>query len=98
MESNDIPEDQERPRHRDQSQIQADEACQIAIRPRPSGSSCHSARPGGQKYEVAYEAKKTGRSATVVKKALKKVGNSRIKVDKRLGSAGGSPPRLFWHW
>src|SRR3954447_18621765 len=40
---------------------------------------------GGQKYEVGYEAKKTGRSASAVKKAVKKVGNSRKKVDKRLG-------------
>ena len=40
---------------------------------------------GGQKYEVGYEAKKTGRSAPAVKKAVKKVGNSRKKVDKRLG-------------
>jgi hypothetical protein len=40
---------------------------------------------GGQKYEVAYEAKKTGRSAASVKKAVKKVGNSRKRVEKRLG-------------
>jgi hypothetical protein len=40
---------------------------------------------GGQKYEVAYEAKKTGRSAAAVKKAVKKVGNSRRRVEKRLG-------------
>ncbi|MET3996473.1 hypothetical protein ABIB94_007379 [Bradyrhizobium sp. JR7.2] len=40
---------------------------------------------GGQKYEVGYEAKKTGRSAAAVKKALKKVGNSRKSVEKRLG-------------
>lgn len=39
----------------------------------------------GQKYEVAYEAKKTGRSASAVKKAVKKVGSSRKKVEKRLG-------------
>jgi hypothetical protein len=32
---------------------------------------------GGQKYEVSYEAKKTGRSAPSVKKAVKKVGNVR---------------------
>lgn len=42
---------------------------------------------GGQKYGVAYEAKKTGRSAAAVKKAVKKVGNSRKKIEKRLGSA-----------
>jgi hypothetical protein len=40
---------------------------------------------GGQKYEVGYEAKKTGRSASTVKKAVKKVGNSRKKVENRLG-------------
>jgi Protein of unknown function (DUF3606) len=40
---------------------------------------------GGQKYEVSYEAKKTGRSAPAVKKAVKKVGNMRKKVEKRLG-------------
>jgi hypothetical protein len=40
---------------------------------------------GGQKYEVAYEAKKTGRSASAVKKAAKKVGSSRKKVENRLG-------------
>jgi hypothetical protein len=39
---------------------------------------------GGQKYEVRYEAKKTGRSAPAVKKAVKKVGNVRKKVEKRL--------------
>jgi hypothetical protein len=40
---------------------------------------------GGQKYEVRYEAKKSGRSASAVKKAVKKVGNSRKRVEKRLG-------------
>jgi hypothetical protein len=40
---------------------------------------------GGQKYEVSYEAKKTGRSASSVRKAVKKVGNSRKRVEKRLG-------------
>ncbi len=39
---------------------------------------------GGQKYEVAYEAKKTGKSASSVRKAVKKVGNSRKKVGKAL--------------
>jgi hypothetical protein len=37
---------------------------------------------GGQK--VAYEAKKSGRLASAVKKAVKKVGNSRKRVEKRL--------------
>ena len=40
---------------------------------------------GRQKYEVGYESKKTGRSASAVKKAVKKVGNSRNRVEKRLG-------------
>lgn len=35
----------------------------------------------GQDYEVRYEAKKTGRSAS----AVKKVGNSRKRIEKRLG-------------
>jgi phage-related minor tail protein len=39
---------------------------------------------GGQKYEVSYEAKKTRRSAASVKKAVKKVGNSRKRVEKKL--------------
>lgn len=40
---------------------------------------------GGQKHEVGYEARKTGRSASAVKKAVKKVGNARKRVEKRLG-------------
>ena len=40
---------------------------------------------GGQSYEVKYESKKTGRSAPAVKKAVKKVGNTRKRVEKRLG-------------
>lgn len=39
---------------------------------------------GGQDYEVRYEAKKTGRSASAVKKTVKKVGSSRKRVEKRL--------------
>ena len=39
---------------------------------------------GGQRYEVGYEAKKTGRSAKAVKRAVKRVGNSRKKVERRL--------------
>jgi hypothetical protein len=38
----------------------------------------------GQPYEVEYEAKKTRRSAGSVKKAVKKVGNTRKRVEKRL--------------
>ena len=40
---------------------------------------------GRQNYEVKYESKKTRRSASAVKKAVKKVGNSRKRVEKRLG-------------
>ena len=40
---------------------------------------------GKQEYEVGYESKKTGKSRSADKKAVKKVGNSRKKVEKRLG-------------
>lgn len=40
---------------------------------------------GGQNYEVQYEAKKTRKSASAVKKAVKKVGNARKRVEKKLG-------------
>jgi hypothetical protein len=39
---------------------------------------------GGQKYEVAYEAKKTKKTASSVRKAVKKVGNIRKNVNKTL--------------
>jgi hypothetical protein len=39
---------------------------------------------GGQDYEVRYEAKKTKLSAPAVEKAVKKVGNVRKRVEKRL--------------
>jgi hypothetical protein len=39
---------------------------------------------GGQKHEVRYESKKTRRSASAVKKAVKKVGNARKRVEKRV--------------
>ncbi len=39
---------------------------------------------GGQGYEVAYEAKKTRKSTKKVKRAVKSVGNSRKKVERRL--------------
>jgi hypothetical protein len=38
----------------------------------------------GQDYEVRYEAEKTKKSAGAVKKAVKKVGNSRKRVEKAL--------------
>ena len=40
---------------------------------------------GGQDYEVGYVAKKTGKSASQVKKAAKKAGPSRKKVVRALG-------------
>lgn len=40
---------------------------------------------GGQDYEVSYEASKTGTSRSAVKKAVKKVGNSRKRIEKQLG-------------
>ena len=39
---------------------------------------------GGQDYEVRYKSKKTRKSASAVKKAVKKVGSSRKKVEKAL--------------
>lgn len=39
---------------------------------------------GKQDHEVRYESNKTGKSATAVKKAVKKVGNVRKSVEKRL--------------
>lgn len=39
---------------------------------------------GGQDYEVNYEAEKTNSSSEQVKKAVKSVGNSRTKVEKKL--------------
>ncbi len=42
--------------------------------------------PGGQDYEVRYEAKKTGTSKRHVKKAVKKAGNTRRKVERELRS------------
>jgi hypothetical protein len=39
---------------------------------------------GGQDYEVRYEAKKTSKSRSAVKKAAKTVGPSRKRVERRL--------------
>lgn len=39
---------------------------------------------GGQDHEVRYEAKKEGVSKSDVKAAVKKVGNSRKKVENEL--------------
>ena len=40
---------------------------------------------GGQEHEVDYEAGKTGASRQDVRDAVKDVGNSRKKVEDRLG-------------
>lgn len=40
---------------------------------------------GGQDHEVKYEAGKTGASKSDVKAAVKEVGNSRKKVEQKLG-------------
>ena len=39
---------------------------------------------GGQDYEVQYEGKKMRKSASAVKKAVKKVGNSRKRIERRI--------------
>jgi hypothetical protein len=39
---------------------------------------------GGQDYEVRYEAKKTGKSKAAVKRAVKKMGNIRKRVERTL--------------
>ena len=39
---------------------------------------------GGQNYEVAYEAKKAGKSRAAVKRATKKAGPNRKKVERAL--------------
>ena len=48
---------------------------------------------GGQDYEVAYETKKTRKSAASVKKAVKKVGNSRKQVERQLGTTTAKKKR-----
>jgi hypothetical protein len=47
---------------------------------------------GGQSHEVRYEAKKSSRSAAAVKRTVKKVGNSRKQVEKRLGRSSSNAP------
>jgi hypothetical protein len=39
----------------------------------------------GQEHETAYEAQKTAASTEEVKRAVRKVGNSRAKVERELG-------------
>ena len=40
---------------------------------------------GGQDHEVKYEAQKTGATKSEVKETVKSVGNSRSKVESKLG-------------
>jgi hypothetical protein len=51
----------------------------------PGASRTGRGSPAGQDYEVRYTAKKTKKSAGAVKKAVKKVGSSRKRVERRLG-------------
>ena len=44
---------------------------------------------GGEKYEVAHEAKKMGVKPGQIKPAIKQVGNSRAKVEKALAKRKG---------
>ena len=53
-------------------------------RKKPSRGRQQDRVAGGQDYEVRYEAKKTRKSAPAVKKAVKKVGNTRKKVERKL--------------
>jgi len=39
---------------------------------------------GGQKHEIKYEAKKTGKSGSEVRGAVMGVGNSRKRVEREL--------------
>ena len=43
---------------------------------------------GGQDYEVGYEARKTRKSKAKVKRAVKKAGPSRKKVERALRGVG----------
>lgn len=58
----------------------------MAQKQTPRGRAQDRARvAGGQDHEVAYEAKKEGVSRDAVKKAVRSVGNSREKVETKLG-------------
>lgn len=39
---------------------------------------------GGQRWEVGYEARRSGKSPRKVKAAVRKVGNNRRKVEREL--------------
>jgi hypothetical protein len=44
---------------------------------------------GGQEHEVNYEKQKTGASTEQIKKAIKREGNQREKVEKKLKTSNG---------
>jgi hypothetical protein len=44
---------------------------------------------GGQRHETSYEVKKTGAGPAEVRTAVKQVGNSRTKVEGKLGERKG---------
>jgi hypothetical protein len=46
---------------------------------------------GRQNYELGYESKKSGKSRSAVKKVVKKVGNSRRRVEKALSRKKDRP-------
>lgn len=64
--------------------MQNDRSIAMPDNKRKSGKRDRSRVAGGQDYEVKYEGRKTGRSASDVRKAIKKVGNSRKKVTRAL--------------
>ena len=49
---------------------------------------------GGQNHETSYEAKKTGSSPAEVRSTIKQAGNSRAKVEQKLGDRKG--PQAGW--
>jgi hypothetical protein len=59
----------------------------MASKETPRGRNQDRARvAGGQEHEVKYESGKTVASKDKVKSAVKSVGNSRKKVEERLGT------------
>ena len=49
---------------------------------------------GGQKHEVRYAAKKAGVKSKAVKKAVKRVGHSRTKIERALKSVKKAVKRV----
>ena len=57
----------------------------MATKASPRGRAQDRAKvAGGQKHEVSYESKKTGASASDVKRAVKSEGNARKAVEEKL--------------